>query len=258
VISEPCFEIDPAAIHLVPVKDGEMIRLQKDMSKATWRVCPGRRLPFRVMHGDKLIGLLNLSSPGMNLGPRDRFLKLDNDYTIRGKQLRNYMDLSVCVGVQPLAWFWNLGKLMALVATCKEIADLFQAKYGDRLIGIQTFSLFGRSCQYNRVYRFLGFTKGNGNEHIPEEKYKEIRAWLKERRLLPERRGRMWAVKEWNKHQARENKVPLTHGKIRGIYYLECTGRPLAQIAESWYGRWGLPRYLAHKNENPPYLTGLA
>jgi hypothetical protein len=80
------------------------------------------------------------------------------------------MDMSVCVATQPLGWYWNLGKLMALIAPT--LGDKVEARYPEDVFkGVTTTSLYGRGSQYNRIYKYLGLTKGYGHEHIADEEY---------------------------------------------------------------------------------------
>ena len=90
------------------------------------------------------------------------------------------MDVSVCVGAQPIAWHWNLGKLMALLAPT--LGDYVETRYpNDKFRGVTTTSLWGLSVQYNRIYKFLGYTKGHGHEHIDDETYRKMIAYLRSR-----------------------------------------------------------------------------
>jgi hypothetical protein len=161
---------------------GRMTEYQKKMSRAIWRPAAGRKLAFLVNHDSKLIGLISLSSPVINLGVRDEYLKLSKNLSEKGKQLRCYMDLSVCVGIQPLSWYWNIGKLLALLATTFE--DCIKIRYPhDDFKGIITTSLYGHGSQYNRIYKFLGYTKGYGHEHIDDVRYKQMMMWLKQNNI---------------------------------------------------------------------------
>jgi len=109
-------EINPSNIWVEQVSVNVMQYMQPKCSKAVWRPAPGRKLAFLLRHENKVIGLIFLASPIINLSVRDEFLGLSKNPSIRGKQLREYYDMSVCVGIQPLAWYWNIGKLCALIA----------------------------------------------------------------------------------------------------------------------------------------------
>lgn len=258
-VSCPLFEIDPKLIRVEPVNMTAMVSLQKQMSKAIWRPSPGRGLPFVVLHDWKLIGLINLASPVINLGPRDEYLKMPKDPVEKGKALRNYMDMSVCVGVQPLSWYWNIGKLLALLAPT--LGDFYLKQYGDELKGITTTSLWGRGTQYNRIYEFIGYTKGFGHEQYDDVAYHKMTAWLlKEGHgLSPYKTNlRMSNIQRYAKLSG-DKSITSFHGKKRGIYYHEAVSpSERSSVIQGWFDRWGKRRYDAKKTEKPPYEDGLS
>lgn len=177
-VTTPLIEIDPALIAVEQTTQGVMRKMQPEMSHASWG--PGyRNLSFLVTHDEKdLLGLICLSTPVPRLGVRDDFLfpGLKPPHTNR---LRQYMDMSVCVGAQPCSWHWNLGKLCAMVAPT--FGDFVKARYGDELLGLTTTSWHGahggRATQYTRIYKLLGETKGYGAAHIDREEVRKGAAW---------------------------------------------------------------------------------
>ena len=53
--------------------------------------------------------------------------------------------------------------------------------------------------------------------------------------------------------------ITLVHNKKRAIYIHEAVSPDKRQeIIQSWFDRWGYPRYLKKKDENPPYINGLS
>jgi hypothetical protein len=285
----PLTTIRPESIQVLPTDSGTLATYQKRMSKATWRPAPGRKLGFLVVQDDALLGLVFLASPVIRLAVRDErlFPNADKDFNY-GLAMRSYMDMSVCVASQPIGWHWNLGKLMALISPT--LGDYVNARYpSDLFKGVTTTSLWGKSSQYNRIYKHLGYTKGNGHEHVNDETYHKMVEYLKARcphcnpgcenplALIPSRLDA--PVEEWCAlpsprfgegantrmrrigayFKATGNKtLTLTHGKVRGVYYHPAVPpdqRPA--IIQNWYERWGLPRYERTKNEVPPYQSGL-
>ena len=331
-LTTPLTMIRPADIHVLSCSSGVMAHYQKLMSKAKWRPAPGRKLGFLVVQDDSLLGLVFLASPVIRLEVRDKYLFPNADAKFRyGTATRDYMDMSVCVASQPIAWHWNLGKLMALIAPT--LSDHVNARYPkDTFRGVTTTSLWGKSVQYNRIYKYLGLTKGHGHEHIDDETYADMVAYLREHCVhcnphKEERHSREW-WRGWaiplkprrNKRKDEEAKetspetwcavpgsrfgdganarmriiqaciaacavpgcnfeegsnprmrriaaflsatkdksVGLTHGKLRGVYYhpaVPADQRPA--VIQSWFQRWGLPRYERTKNLTPPYQSGL-
>jgi len=256
-------KINPDKIWVQQVPVNIMVELQKKCSKAIWRPAPGRKLGFLVRHKDKIIGLIFLASPVINLSVRDKYLNLSKDPAIRGKELRNYYDMSVCVGIQPLAWYWNIGKLCALIAPT--LGDFINNRYpNDEFKGIITTSLWGKSVQYDRIYKFLGYTKGYGHFQISDDKYKEMINWLKKHNIeVPSSKfgagsnSRMRRISAYIKYSG-DKSVSIKHGQKRGVYYHEAIqSSERKNIIKFWYERWGLPRYNRVKNKKPPYYNGL-
>lgn len=251
----------PSDVTVRQVPTNVIVDLQQHMSRAIWRPAPGRKLGFLVEHQDELLAILFLASPVVNLGARDKALGLSADPSERGNELRHYMDLSVCVGAQPAAWYWNLGKLAAMLATT--LTDEIEARYGDRIVGITTTSLWGRGSQYNRVYRFLGYTKGYGHEHIPDVEYHQMMRWLRTNSIpVPSSRfgegsnPRMRRISAYRKASG-DAVVTLRHGNLRGVYYSPAVPTSTRQeVVSRWLERWGQPRFDRLRDQPSPYVSG--
>lgn len=258
--THPNIEIDPALITLDRIPQSLLVAYQSKASKAVWRPAPGRKNSYAVHHDGQVIGLLFLASPVINLGVRDQFLGMPKEG--RGYVLRTVADLSVCVGFQPLAWHWNIGKLIALLATSDEIADDHTDRYGDQLDWITTTSLYGRGAQYNRIYRFLGYTKGYGHAHVTEDEYQDMLLWMRENKVpVPSAafgagsNPRMRRIAAYQRANGR--KVNLKHGEKRGVYISPARQGTVADITGRWFERWGRPRYERTLDREPPYTNGL-
>jgi hypothetical protein len=287
--STPLTLINPDAIRVQSTSTSVIKHYQARMSKAVWRPAPGRKLGFLVTHDEALLGLIFLASPVIRLTVRDTHLLLtggcdeeidravDEDCNIRyGIVTRHYMDMSVCVATQPIGWHWNIGKLLALIApTLGDYVEKRHSRKGrvpfpqffiddpDEFRGITTTSVWGKSFQYNRIYKFLGYTKGHGHEHISEEEYKRMVTYLREHSALPGTRfgqganARMRRIAAYRKLTG-DKTITLFHGKKRGVYYhsaVDPSQRP--DVIMKWFNRWGLPRYERTKDETPPYASGL-
>lgn len=256
-------ELDPNKIKVIQIDAGKMIELQKNMSKAIWKPAPGRKLAFVVVHDDDLLGLIFLASPVINMTARDDALGLSKNSSEKGKQLRNIADISVCVSSQPFGWRWNGGKLMAMIATT--LGDFWYERYNDELKHLVTTSLDRRGTQYNRVYKFVGYTKGHGHEHIPEEEYKKMLQWMRDNNVeIPSAKfgvgsnAKMRRIAAYRKASG-DKKVTLKHEKIRGIYVHKAVSPDQRQeVINAWYERWGKPRFEKKKNEPAPYVNGLS
>lgn len=287
--STPLINIDPAKIKVLTTSSAVMKHYQKKMSKAVWRPAAGRKLGFLVVHDEHLLGLIFLASPVIQMSVRDAHLFPNKPEGFKqGIALREYMDMSICVAAQPIGWHWNLGKLMALIAPT--LGDKVQARYSDdEFKGITTTSLWGRGTQYNRIYKFLGYTKGHGHEHISDEAYSNMVVYLRSRcphctpgckdplPLIPSKSGRpdcavpscrfdegatnprMMRIAAYRKALGEQGKnITLKHGHLRGVYYHAAISVNERQsVINNWYERWGKPRYERTRLQQPPYQNGL-
>lgn len=253
----PPQELWPDRISFVRISNGELAARQRRMSSADWRPGPGRKISWRIDHDDTTIGILQLASGVFTLGARDTYLDLPKDNQGKGLALRQYPDMSVCIGAQPISWYWNLGKLIAMVAPT--MGDEWEREYGDPLLGIVTTAVYGRASQYNRVMRHIGYTKGYGSSQISDDDYAQILAWVKENCPdVPADRmnSRMKVLQVYNRHA--EIPVQMKHGRARGVYFapaLPPENRRDQIVA--WYERWGHSRWTRTRNDAPPYDTAI-
>lgn len=260
--SHEIVEMDPGQIEVVQTNTPKMVEYQKASSKCVWRPATGRKLAFTVNHKHRIIGLMFLASPVISMEARDKYLGLSKNPSERGEQLKDYFDLSVCVGLQPLAWCWNLGKLCALLSCT--LGDFITERYEDcDFKGIITTSYNGRSIQYDRVFKFLGMTKGFGHEHVSDGEYLWMLKWMRQNNIeIPSSRFgegsnvRMRRIKAYI--EASGSDLTLQHGKMRGIYYHPSIDPGMRfETIMGWYERWGRPRYERLKDQRPPYEDGL-
>lgn len=253
----------PSKVKVLETDVTSLWRAQSVMARAPWRPCPGRKMPFYVIHGGDLLGLIFLSSPVINLGARDEYLGLSSDPSEKGVELRQYADLSVCVPVQPFGWEWNGGKLLALLATT--MGDFWRRKYGDELLGITTTSYFGRGSLYNRIFRHLGYTKGFGHEQVSDEEYARMMEWLADEKI-PIRASRHHAGSNFRMRRIAQYRKESgetsprgnieNHGNKRAIYYHPTTTLSVEEQVEAWLERWGSRRRKATQGKVPPYTHG--
>ncbi|MGA8869736.1 MAG: hypothetical protein WB460_01250 [Candidatus Acidiferrales bacterium] len=243
-VTTPNKMIDPKTIHILQVDIGVLQRYHRRMSRAPWAPPGARKLGFLVTHGDDdLLGIIALTSPKiLSNTALTNFLfpnaKVEGwkreDY---GRALRPYLDLSVCVAAQPIGWHWNIGKLLAILAyqlpftAGYHIADVaYQAKIedrgldGDLLRGIITMGYWGPAAQYNRIYKFLGYTSGVGHEGNEPRRYAEMVATLKAHNALPKcdwgsgSNAKMRRIAAYRKLTG-DKTVTLFHGRRKAIYY---------------------------------------
>lgn len=156
----------------------------------------GRRLRFLVWDADsnRLIGILALTDPVFNLGPRDRFVGWNS--RDRTERLVHSMDAFVLGAVPPFSMVLG-GKLIASLIRTVEIRDTFRDKYSlssgiiskrgksPQLAMVSTTSALGRSSLYNRLslkgmpyLQRVGVTQGWGHFHIPDALFNDMRTYL--------------------------------------------------------------------------------
>jgi hypothetical protein len=99
---------------------------------------------------------------------------------------------------------------MALLAPT--LGDFVEARYPhDKFKGVTTTSLYGKSVQYNRIYKYLGLSKGHGHEHISEERYQEMLTYLRDRCVHCNPRREEEHDRDW----WREWAIPLKPRKLK-------------------------------------------
>ena len=242
------------------------VYIRNQTSRLPYQKAPGRNIRILVYYGGKILGIIALSSPVLRLGPRDDFLKLENKQG-KGLKLLSVVDMSACVGVQPWASRHNGGKLLAILATSKEVADYYETKYQSHgaknlksvevkekvpLKWICTTSIYGKSIQYDRIYKFLGYSKGFGTLHIANSTYDKMMKWVRMTHNDDSRFSNKWGDGANSKMRritrflrlsglSKEN-FSLVHGQRRGVYIHEVQNKTSQELFDWWYGRWCRPR----------------
>ena len=182
---------------IAQTKQAELFRL----ASLTWSVPVsrgyGRRLRYLVWdaNNDKLIGLIAIGDPVLNLSVRDKLIGWNIHQ--RTARLVNIMDAYV-LGALPPYNTLLAGKMVACLVRNREIFDEFNRIYGNtvgsiskqekkaRLLAVTTASSMGRSSVYNRLklddiqyFKSIGYTQGWGHFHIPDSLFLELRDYLR-------------------------------------------------------------------------------
>lgn len=244
----------------------------------------GRQMRFLVW--DKAhnapFGLLCLQSPILKMADRDRYLKLKKeDLDIWVNKSMNAQRVGALPPYNQLIG----GKMVALALISNEIRNTFEIKYKDKrineLLFITTTSAFGKSSIYNRlkykdglVAKPIGYTKGYGTFHIPNDLYKDILSFLNSIGVNTETGIKAGSSRKLRLiHKAfKYLDIPsyTHHGINREIYLFSLVDnlegvihneevpryydRPLKDIVDYWKERWAIPRAL-RKNEWLDYKT---
>lgn len=170
------------------------------------------------------IGIMCLSSDVYNLGERDIYIKntCGIDDLNKNTSLKNVMNLSCCVPLQPFGFNTTGGKLLASLAFSREIFDYYFNKYKDPLLAIITTSINGKSIQYDRLscLKMIGYTKGFGSVNVPNELYSICQEYNNTWKIIPKsnRIDRFNFLKNLLVHLELPNKI-LQHNNKRGIYF---------------------------------------
>lgn len=172
------------------------------LAAMTWSVpvSPGfgRRLRYLVwdsMNG-KLMGIMAIGDPVFNLSVRDEYIGWNPKD--RTKRLVNLLDAYVLGALPPYNTLLG-GKVVASMLRTRELYDDFKLEYGNskgiisniektpRLLAITTSSSMGKSSVYNRLKLHgreyltpIGFTKGYGHFHIPDDIFTDMRDYLRD------------------------------------------------------------------------------
>jgi hypothetical protein len=280
-------DIDPAKISL-ELREVESRNLEEILFRwwnLVWWSIPyqrsyGRQMRFLlwdVTH-DMPFGLILLQSPVLKMSVRDRYLEIPNE------ELDLWVNKSMHaqrVGALPPYNEILGGKMVALALTSNEIRESYRKKYNfsrtlikgrvikPDLLFITTTSAFGRSSLYNRlkyngeiVAESLGYTKGSGTFHIPEELYIEILKFLSKKGIDtsrgyghgPSRKLKLISLAfkhldlpnfEYHGIQREFYLFPLVKNlkdvikrKEKPIYI----NRPFNELVDYWKYRWALPR----------------
>lgn len=228
----------------------------------------GRLIRILVKHKDsqKYIGILSLSSDIYACQPRDKYIGLDTE--LRKTKLNYIMNISTCVGLQPFAYNYNVGKLLVALCFSKEVHDKIKDKYGHNVACITTFAINGKSVQYDRIPQYLkyvGETQGYAMTNIPDKLYKSCVRYLehvKDHKTLGYQ-NRMYKI---NKVLSYLDIVPEDSQK-RGVYVgftspdstrfmndvidsFDIHVEPAQRICDWWKQRWALQRFIHLSKEN--------
>lgn len=209
---------------------------------------------------DKYIGIMCLSSDVYTLGDRDLYIKKtanlqDTDW--KNKYLKNIMNLSCCVPLQPFGFNTTGGKLLACLAFSKEVFDYYFLKYKEPLLAIITTSINGKSIQYDRLkcLKMIGYTKGYGSVNIPDSLYRACQEYNNIYDVVKKsnRIDRFNFLKNILSHLGLPQNI-LQHNNKRGIYFgylftskldIEYDLDELQSVNDiytSWKNRWCMRR----------------
>jgi hypothetical protein len=179
-------------------KQKDLFRILRYYWSSPYSEYVGRRIRLIIrdhsLPNKPVIGIAALGSPIIHIPERDQWIGWDK--TTRTTNLIYTMDAYV-IGAMPPYNHLLGGKLISYMLASKEIRDIYREKYkgqvtliekrqSDKLVGIFTTSLYGKSAQYNRIkfhddllYIPIGQTKGYGTLHLSQQTIDAMIALLK-------------------------------------------------------------------------------
>lgn len=240
----------------------------------------GRQMRFILWDKghDAPFGLIHLQSPLLHMKPRDEYLEIPSE------RLDHWANMSMNaqrIGALPPYNDLIGGKMAALALTSNEIRDAYRRKYEGRrtimkgrvlkadLLFVTTTSAFGKSSMYDRL-RYggelaavpIGYTKGIGTFHMPEELVREIYLMLGEMGIDtstsyghgPSRKVQLLkaafshlGMGGFHMHGIKREAYlfPLARN-VRGVIHdgerPSWMERPFGDIVVYWKKRWAVPR----------------
>ena len=229
---------------------------------------------------EKYLGILEIGNDIYNCKCRDDYIewnsknkkervKINGDDKFKSR-ISFLTNITCCIGLQPMSYNLNIGKLLAMSIFSKEVLEYFYNIRGHYYAGVSTFGLYGKSVQYDRLkeIKYIGETNGNGTCDIPIFLYEQIRDFVKEH--YPNeylRRSNMSSPKmrilQFGLTMLDfDQKEVLFHGKKRGIYFgytssqskdffngktntfeLNHNIKSFNEIIEFWKNRWSKKRF---------------
>lgn len=151
---------------------------------AVWHASPGRLLRYYIIDEitGKYLGFISLGSDFIGVGGRDKHIGWTTEDKLKKGKLRHTAMGSSIAAVQPFAYNYNGGKLMALLTASEDVQNEWMNRYGEHLVGVTTTSLYGGGSMYNRLtnWRKCKSTLGNISIEPSEDVYHIIKEWYKE------------------------------------------------------------------------------
>lgn len=168
--------------------------LHQTASNAIEEAIPGRTLKWIVTEENtkKIVGVVRFGSPTINSKPRNDYfgevlpLSDINAHFVMGFNI---------VPTQPFGFNYLGGKLLALLASSKELKEQFDEKYGTDLKYFETTSLYGTTkgvSMYDGLKPFVRHIGDTQSDFLPlfhDDEFRDFFWWFNERnggeRLVP-------------------------------------------------------------------------
>jgi hypothetical protein len=244
------------------------------------------KMMLKDKNTNKYLGILEISCDIISCLERDNFIGWTKQNKFEKIQINNeknkprsafLVNITCCIGLQPMSYNLNIGKLLVATVFSKEVLDYFYNIRGYYYAGVTTFGLYGKSIQYDRLkeIKYIGETNGTGTCEIPTYLYEQIRNFVKKHYEFEYlRRSKMSSSKmrilQFGLNIIGFNQTEiLTHGKKRGIYFgytsidskdffngkkdsfiLSSKIKSFNEITNWWKERWAKQRFTNLLNNN--------
>lgn len=227
---------------------------------------PGKSIAYFLKLNEKIIGLVRISSAQRDIKKRDEYIGWTKEYQY--KNCDYIFNISTCVAVQPIGYNFNIGKLLAMSVFSREVQEKIKEKYNHYAIAYYTFSIYGRSIQYERLkeLKYIGLTSGE-SFIISDELYEKMKEYLILTNKFDEIKKKSHVKRiiiQTILNELSINKKELFHNIERGIYVGYCYNnskellcsqnnlneqilpencKPLIEIFNFWKERWAKQRF---------------
>ena len=235
------------------------------------------KIMIKDKNTNKYLGIIELGSDIYSCGIRDKYIgwtsenkkeKVEIGSSLYKSKIAYIVNITCCIGLQPMSYNLNIGKLLVMTVFSKEVMDYFYEKRGYYYAGVTTFGLYGKSIQYDRLkeIKYIGETNGNGTCDIPLNIYEKLRDFYKKYFYNDYYKCTMMSSSKYRILQyslrllGYDNSL-LYHGKKRGIYFGYTINNPklfftggvndftllnsiqsFNIIVNNWKERWGKQR----------------
>jgi len=194
------------------------------------------KIMIKDKNTNKYLGILEISNDIYSCQCRDDYIGWNSlnkkDIIIINENLQKsrisyIINITCCIGLQPMSYNLNIGKLLVMTVFSHEVMEYFYKKRGYYYTGVSTFGLYGKSVQYDRLkeIKYIGETKGNGTCDFPQSIYDNLRCFIKEHYKNEYIKRSNMSSSKMRILQFALNilnfdyKNILFHGKKRGIYF---------------------------------------
>ena len=165
----------------------EWMEIRRMISTMSYSKGVGRNIKFYVIDEvtKKILGLAELSSDFGTLKVRDSHIGWSKINRYGEKKLGHTAVGSTIIPTQPFGFNFLGGKLISLLLTSQYVRNIWEQKYGQRLVGITTTSLYGNKdtkTQYDDMkphWENIGETSGQTSIKPNQQIYSVWKDWLR-------------------------------------------------------------------------------